>query len=207
MKVPKLSFIISLLTHAAFICILLWAGGIFTLSKGGGTGGSKGAFVSVWVADASGRSYSGTTRKSTQKISSPTKPHSEKPSKADDKLQSAKSIGDGLGAGGGKGPGIGGSSGEGAGSGKDGEKVLAKIWKQIDRRKYYPMIAKRQKLEGRPKVTFELNEDGSVKWVRLAASCGSKILDDAAIETVHRASPLPYYPKPITLALKYSISD
>ena len=56
-----------------------------------------------------------------------------------------------------------------------------------------------------PRVTFAIGEDGSVKWVRLARSSGTAILDEAALAAVRRAAPLPYYPAPITLAVKYSL--
>lgn len=66
-------------------------------------------------------------------------------------------------------------------------------------------MAKRRGMEGSPRITFAIDEDGSIKWVRLLDSCGKEILDRAAVDTVHRAAPLPYYPKPITLAVKYSL--
>ena len=53
--------------------------------------------------------------------------------------------------------------------------------------------------------TFFSMEDGKIKWVKLAASCGARVLDDAALETVRRAAPLPFYPKPITVVVKYSL--
>jgi TonB family protein len=62
-------------------------------------------------------------------------------------------------------------------------------------------------MTGMPRVTFAIDGGGGVSWVRLASSCGNRILDDAAVATVRRAAPLPYYPTPITLAVKYSLGD
>ena len=42
---------------------------------------------------------------------------------------------------------------------------------------------------------------------KLAAKQGHAILDDAAKETVRRAAPLPFYPQPITLTVKYSLAN
>ena len=93
------------------------------------------------------------------------------------------------------------------GNSAEGDPALANIWKQINASKFYPQTAKKQKLEGVPKITFEINSNGQIKWVNIATSSGEKILDDAAIETVKRAAPLPFYPKPVTVAVRYSLRD
>lgn len=98
-----------------------------------------------------------------------------------------------------------GAGGLGAGSG--GNPLLAQIWRQINSSKYYPSSARRRGLTGAPRITFAVTEDGKIKWVRLASTCGAKILDEAALTTVRRAAPLPYYPKPITVVVKYSLTQ
>ncbi|MFH1830534.1 MAG: energy transducer TonB [Pseudomonadota bacterium] len=105
-------------------------------------------------------------------------------------------------SGGGKGLGSGGIN-----VGKGGDPLLAKIWRQINSSKYYPSSARRKGITGAPQVSFAINEDGKIKWVKLAASCSAKVLDDAALETVRRAAPLPFYPKPITVVVKYSLTQ
>lgn len=105
----------------------------------------------------------------------------------------------------GSGVGIGTGTGTGAGIGSDS--TLTTIWKQINASKFYPQTAKKQKLEGIPKITFEIDSNGKIKWVNIATSSGEKILDDAAVETVKRAAPLPFYPKPVTVAVRYSLKD
>lgn len=94
----------------------------------------------------------------------------------------------------------------GSSSGK-GDPRLMRIWRKINRSKYYPLNARRNSLKGNPRVTFKTGKEGQVEYVRLAKSCGISQLDDAAVETVRRAAPLPYYPKPITLTIRYSMKD
>jgi protein TonB len=103
--------------------------------------------------------------------------------------------------------GSGGLGGPGVGQGRGGDPLLAKIWSKINASKYYPASARRAGLMGAPRVTFSIASDGNIAWVKLAQSCGKKILDEAALETVRRAAPLPFYPKPITVAVKYSLMN
>ncbi len=110
------------------------------------------------------------------------------------------SAGSGGGAGGGHGGGI------GPGRGK-GNPVLSQIWVKINRSKYYPWIARKNGWEGSPRVRFVIGKFGEIRDVRLAESCGIHELDQAALETIRRSAPLPYYPKAITIAIRYSLSD
>lgn len=103
--------------------------------------------------------------------------------------------------------GSGGLGGPGIGRGHGGDPLLAKIWNKINASKYYPAIARRAGITGSPRVTFAIASDGSIVWVKLSKSCGKKILDEAALKTVRRAAPLPYYPKPITVAVRYSLTN
>ena len=86
-----------------------------------------------------------------------------------------------------------------------GNQILAKIKAKIERAKTYPRLAQRKGIEGRPIVLFEINPDGSIKSVSISSSSGRDIIDNAAIETVKRAAPLPYFEKPIQLAIKYEL--
>ncbi len=109
-------------------------------------------------------------------------------------------------------PGEGGGEGGGAGGGVGpatgrGDATLSEIWRKINRAKYYPWHAKRNGWEGAPRVSFQIDAQGAITWVRLVASCGIPELDEAALETVRRAAPLPHHPKPITLAIRFSLSD
>lgn len=108
----------------------------------------------------------------------------------------------------GTGGGAGGGEGEGIGPGKGkGDPRLSTIWQKINRSKYYPLIARRNSWEGSPRVSFKINKDGALRSVKLAKSCGVPMLDQAALETVKRSAPLPYYPDAITLVIRFSLSE
>jgi TonB family protein len=198
----------SLVLHvlAVFAIYKLGEYAIHKIVAGGGRGGAGGAVVTVWIdgqrgtpADAAAEALA---RRSdiSYKAKAPTSPQAQN-------LGDARGAGNGAGTGGGDAGGMGGEAGSGAGASAGDDETLAKIWRKIDGRKYYPQIARQKGIEGSPKITFEVKDGGGIAWVRLSESCGSKVLDDAAIETVKGATPLPYYPKPITLALKYSMSE
>ena len=206
MKRFKKSLSISLLIHAAAMLAALGLGYEIYRAESGGSGGSGGSIVSVWVTDViSGRSAGEFTRPSAMK----TKTLSQaSPQKSGVEHSHSKSSGDDGGTGGTIHGGSGESPGDGAGSKGAGSKdILSKVWRRLDERKYYPMTAKKKGIEGKPKISFEINEDGSLKWIKLASSCGANILDEAALETARRAEPLPYYPAPITVTLNYSLSE
>lgn len=95
----------------------------------------------------------------------------------------------------------------GSGKAGSGDPILAKILRRVNKSKYYPTAAKKNGLEGVPRVTFAIEEDGSVTSLIISSSCGERVLDDSALETIRRAAPLPYYPKAITLAIKYSLRE
>ena len=100
--------------------------------------------------------------------------------------------------GGGKGSGAG--QGEGGasrfssvhGSSGDGDSVIAEIMRRIEKAKRYPRMARKMGTEGQATVRFKIKPDGKVEGVELMESSGSEILDQASLETVQRASPLPY---------------
>lgn len=96
-------------------------------------------------------------------------------------------------------------TGAGFGPGNSGDPRLTQIWKKINRSKYYPEAARRGGLQGSPRVVFSINENGSVTNVNLIDSCGEALLDAAALETIRRAAPLPYYPVPVKLAVRYEL--
>lgn len=59
----------------------------------------------------------------------------------------------------------------------------------------YPDQARRQGLSGRLIMTVAVRRDGSVESVTLVQPSGKKLLDDAAMRTVHLAEPFPPLPK------------
>lgn len=84
--------------------------------------------------------------------------------------------------------------------------ILQQIRNKIERNKYYPLIAKRSRIEGSPLIEFKIKNDGSVEYVILKQSSGSTILDEAAAATVHQAAPYPFYPEPIALNIHYTLA-
>jgi TonB family protein len=74
----------------------------------------------------------------------------------------------------------------------DGDSVIAEIMRRIEKAKRYPRVARKMGTEGQATVRFRIKTDGKVEGVELMESSGSEILDQASLETVQRAAPLPY---------------
>jgi len=72
------------------------------------------------------------------------------------------------------------------------EKSLSDLIKRNER---YPDRARRQHWQGTVIVALSLSVEGKVKDISVAQSSGRDILDDAALEMVRRASPLPRAPE------------
>jgi len=104
--------------------------------------------------------------------------------------------------------GFGSGDGSGIGSGTArGNIILTQIRKKIERSKFYPPDARRNKIEGKTKVEFSINKDGTLAFARIKESSGNKMLDEAALETLKRAQPLPYFEESISASIKFSIED
>lgn len=74
----------------------------------------------------------------------------------------------------------------------EGDSILAKIVGKIEAAKRYPRTARRMGIQGTATVRFKLKPNGQLEKIELMESSGSKILDDASLETVREAAPLPY---------------
>jgi len=72
------------------------------------------------------------------------------------------------------------------------EKSLSDLIKSKER---YPDRARRQRWQGTVIIALSLSVEGKVKDISVAESSGRDILDDAALEMVRRASPLPRAPE------------
>jgi protein TonB len=77
-------------------------------------------------------------------------------------------------------------------SGGDGDPIIGEIMRRIEAAKRYPRVARKMGIEGRAAVRFKLAPNGKVEAVELLETSGSEVLDQASLETVHRAAPLPY---------------
>ena len=209
---------VSFIVHMTIFVLII--GGVFFIKNDqGGSGGSGGAVVTVWLAGPSGQIISGNKysqrrgllnkkrRSNNSMKENKTGKDMENTRKSSAATGRGKSAGTGSGIGSGAGKAVGTGKGEGVGTGSEGNALLTRIWKKINRAKYYPMMAKKQGLEGTPRVTFSIRKDGNIEWVRLKSSCGAEVLDQAALAAVKRAAPLPHFPGAITLQIRYSLSD
>jgi TonB family protein len=86
---------------------------------------------------------------------------------------------------------------------------LVGIRNTIIRKLSYPPAARKNGWAGTVKVSFVVNEDGSVKNVKIHVSSGFEMLDHNAVETIKRCSP---FPKPpcmveIIMPIKYRLDE
>jgi periplasmic protein TonB len=58
----------------------------------------------------------------------------------------------------------------------------------------YPLIARKQNVEGDAYCQFNLSRDGELHRLSLSESSGSPILDQAALQSIRAASPYPHFP-------------
>lgn len=83
--------------------------------------------------------------------------------------------------------------------------VIALIRKKIREQQKYPQIARDHDWTGTTQVGFQIDVDGSLKFVQVLQGSGHDVLDGAAIKAVKNAAPLPYFPEPMALSLEYKI--
>lgn len=69
-------------------------------------------------------------------------------------------------------------------------KVVSKLRRSLR----YPSAARRDRLRGEVHIAFTVSGGGGVSGARVVRSSGSPVLDQAALETVHRAAPFPPIP-------------
>ena len=84
-----------------------------------------------------------------------------------------------------------------------------KVRQQVANAKYYPRIARRRGMEGRPVIAFTLDKGGRLMEVDLARTSGYQLLDQAALEAVNQGAPYPEIPaelKTDTFQFKLPIS-
>lgn len=75
---------------------------------------------------------------------------------------------------------------------------LAALAAAINRKKYYPRLAKRRREQGSVVVSFVVERDGRLSDVKIVSSSTIDRLDQAALKTLHRISPF----KPIPASVK-----
>lgn len=98
-------------------------------------------------------------------------------------------------------PGPGG--GVSAGFGRGGIDWRQLLRQRIERAKRYPALARRLGMEGTVHVEFRIARDGSVEGVKVAKSSGYPLLDEASVQAIKRAVPLPIVPGKIRVPISY----
>lgn len=74
-----------------------------------------------------------------------------------------------------------------------------RVQAKLQRAKRAPKGAKRKKLAGVVAFSFVISPSGSVSSIRLRKSSGNALLDQAALDMIRRASPMPKFPKNMPL--------
>ncbi len=98
-------------------------------------------------------------------------------------------------------PGPGG--GVSAGFGRGGIDWRQLLRQRIERAKRYPALARRLGMEGTVHVEFRIARDGSVEGVKVAKSSGYPVLDEASVQAIKRAAPLPIVTGKILVTISY----
>jgi protein TonB len=71
---------------------------------------------------------------------------------------------------------------------------VAALRSAIERCREYPLMARRQKLEGDVKIACQISREGELKGARIVSSSGISILDNAALRTVRSVGRFPPAP-------------
>lgn len=80
-----------------------------------------------------------------------------------------------------------------------------KIFGHIARFKTYPHEARKRHLTGETVVAFRIDPNGRVLDIKIGKSSGQQALDDAALEVLRRANPVPRPPQALASRLEFSI--
>lgn len=85
------------------------------------------------------------------------------------------------------------------------ENFLILVRREIERAKYYPRWARQRGFEGIVTVEFVISQEGKGGDMNIVESSGYKLLDEAALTTLERASPFPKLPEGLGERLKITI--
>ena len=72
-----------------------------------------------------------------------------------------------------------------------------KIWQRVAKAKYYPRMARKKRLEGKPIVAFTLGKKGDLIDLKIVEASIYDLLNEAALETIRRGIPYPPIPEPL----------
>jgi TonB family protein len=80
------------------------------------------------------------------------------------------------------------------------------VRQRLEQFKQYPIGARRRGIEGAVDVSFRLNDQGRAEDMQLVSGSGYDILDEAALDTVHRAEPFPVHGGSYRFRLRFTRS-
>lgn len=87
----------------------------------------------------------------------------------------------------------------------DADARVASILDRIRRHQRYPALARESGAEGAATVSFRILPDGRLRDLRIKKTSGNDHLDDASLEAVRKAAPLPYLGKTLVLTIRYTL--
>ena len=94
-----------------------------------------------------------------------------------------------------------------SGSGGNSEHLLGQLRSRIERAIVYPPLARKRRMEGAVTVSFTVSEGGIPADLRLLRDSGYRLLDEEALNTVKRASPLPAIRGTVEIPIRFRLSD
>ena len=88
----------------------------------------------------------------------------------------------------------------------DADARIAAILERIRRHQHYPALARESGAEGAATVSFRVLPDGRLQDLRIKKTSGNAFLDDASLEAVRKAAPLPWLDKTLVLTIRYTLT-
>ncbi len=80
------------------------------------------------------------------------------------------------------------------------------IRNSIEKTKTYPMLARKRGIEGTVYIRFSISPEGKPQDLRILKGSGSSILDNATLDIVKKAAPLPYVDAPIEVPVVFRLN-
>lgn len=87
----------------------------------------------------------------------------------------------------------------------DADARLQAVLNRIRRHQHYPVVARESGAEGAATVSFRVLPDGRLQGLRIKKTSGNAHLDDASLEAVRKAAPLPWLEKTLVLTIRYTL--
>ncbi len=78
-----------------------------------------------------------------------------------------------------------------AGQGRQRNDYLSRVFRQLERYRVYPAAARDNSLGGRVVTRVTINRDGGLIDARIDTSSGVPVIDQAELEAIRKAAPLP----------------